>query len=172
MAGISRFGRPPFLRSTPKGPKEAWRVRDAIRLTLCRRLCRNPAIPDGIGQYQFVLLKLWHFAEAAQTLNSIGTLYYSFFLDVASCSTDGRFGVGEVASSNLVVPTINSIIFNKLYAPIRAHFAKMILHVAFYSTHFLATSWFALDCLSGPLEHLSSITARMRGNCAFFVSQL
>jgi hypothetical protein len=37
--------------------------------------------------------------------------------------------VGEVASSNLVVPTIYSIIFNKLEAQLWVHLAKMTLYV-------------------------------------------
>jgi hypothetical protein len=37
--------------------------------------------------------------------------------------------VGEVASWNLVVPTIYSIIFNKLEAQLWVHLAKMTLYV-------------------------------------------
>jgi hypothetical protein len=40
--------------------------------------------------------------------------------------------VGEVASSNLVVPTINSIVFNKLGAQSWVHLAKMVLYVGSY----------------------------------------
>jgi hypothetical protein len=48
-------------------------------------------------------------------------------------------GVGEVASSNLVVPTIISLIFNELAAKIWIHLAKMTLYLASYWTHFPAT---------------------------------
>jgi hypothetical protein len=48
-------------------------------------------------------------------------------------------GVGEVASSNLVVPTIYSIIFNWLAANSWSVLAKLTLYVASYWTHFLAT---------------------------------
>src|SRR6266481_905991 len=44
-------------------------------------------------------------------------------------------GVGEVASSNLVVPTIYSIIFNWLAANSWSVLAKLTLYVASYWTH-------------------------------------
>ncbi len=64
-------------------------------------------------------------------------------------------GVGEVASSNLVVPTIIFNNFNKLDAPILKLWAKMIFYVASYWTHFLATQIAFLALI----EHFSSITA-------------
>ena len=51
-------------------------------------------------------------------------------------------GVGEVASSNLVVPTIISFIFNELAARIWVHLAKMTLYFVSCWTHLSASDGF------------------------------
>ena len=47
--------------------------------------------------------------------------------------------MGEVASSNLVVPTTYSFIFSELSTQLWVRLAKATLHFASYWTHFLAT---------------------------------
>jgi hypothetical protein len=100
---FGNFTQPPGVRGTSSLPHSFALSAFAMAYSTSHRVTIDDAA-SGSDQVRF--LRSTHFAEAAQTLNFIGTLYHSFFRSVASCSTEGRFGVGEVASSNLVVPTI------------------------------------------------------------------
>ena len=87
-------------------------ARDTESALLCRYLCRNPAIPAGLGLYSAV--SLGH-SQVAENLRQVGMnttdLYHSRFFGAVPSEAESGFGVGEVASSNLVVPTI---LFNYL----------------------------------------------------------
>ena len=95
--------------------------------TLCRDLCRNPAIPARVGPFLVVSLK--HTPKAANMLETpmnTASLYHPVSLGFLPYQATRRFDTEEVAGSNPVVPTIYFQWFSRSRSPLTSLFQPKI----------------------------------------------